>query len=81
LTAPELGEDIHYALPRNAPAGYPERGMSRCRAAKVTGIVDDTTVSVVLFNYSGVYFMHDVAHDTECSQWTWHYPADCDGAQ
>lgn len=77
-----VGLDIHFTAPAwdvvdTSDPSRPERGMGRCRAAKITGVVDGTTMNIVSFNRSGLYFGHDIANDPDCSEWTWHHLADC----
>jgi hypothetical protein len=77
MSSPFVGLDVHFVPPRY---DRDRRTPGGCRAAKVTGVVEGTTVNTVSFNRSGLYFGHDVVYDAGCSEWTWHHPTDCEAA-
>jgi len=51
---------------------------STCRAALVTNLKDENTVSLAVFGESGVFFYKDVTYDEGKASGTWHWPEPVD---
>jgi hypothetical protein len=74
--SPSVCRDVHYVSHGTPvrPDGTQEFE-SECRAAKITAVHDDTTVSLVVFNPTGLFFHNRVYLDgTGKHGGTWHWP-------
>jgi hypothetical protein len=73
---PSVGRVVHYVshgtpLRVDGSQAY----SSECRAATVTGVNEDGTVCLAVFNPSGLFFHASVMADhTESQTGTWHWP-------
>lgn len=67
---PSVGRVVHY-VSYGTPGG---EYLSECRAAMVTAVQDDETVSLFVMNPTGVFLNQGVSHDPLHQGGTWHWP-------
>lgn len=72
---PTVVRAVHYVSAGHSLGVY----NSTCRAAMVTDVKDDTTVSVTVFAPHGVFFYEDVTYDEGKAGGTWHWPERTEG--
>jgi hypothetical protein len=68
---PSVGRIVH-SMSYGTPGGEYK---STCRAAMITAVNDDGTVSLAVFNPGGLFFNHTVMQsEQEHRGGTWHWP-------
>lgn len=68
---PQINQPVHYVARGSADGVFPPV----CRAALVTDRgTEETDVSIVVFNSTGLFFQVDCRHDEAQGPGTWHYP-------
>lgn len=67
---PTVVRNVHYVGAGHSLGVY----SSTCRAALVTAVKDDTTVSLVAFSERSMFFYEDVTYDEGKAGGTWHWP-------
>lgn len=72
---PTVVRNVHYVSAGHSLGVY----NSTCRAAIVTNVKDDTTVSLVVFADHGIFFYEDVTCDDGKAGGTWHWPERAEG--
>lgn len=72
---PSIGRIVHYVSAGHSLGTY----SSTCRAAIVTDVKDDKTISLAVFAPKGQLFFEDIVFDGSKSGGTWHWPETVDG--
>lgn len=65
-----MGRVVHY-VSYGTPGG---EYLPECRAAMITGVQDDETVSLFVMNPTGVFLNQNVCRDDANQGGTWHWP-------
>lgn len=79
MTKPSVGRIVHY-VSHGTPlrADGSQAHISACRAAVITGVHTDTTVSLCVVNPSGLFFPEECHYDNHAGDpmqgGTWHWP-------
>lgn len=68
---PQIGEMVHYVA-YGAPGG--EFPSHVCRAAIVTEVHEDGTLSLAVLNPSGLFFNQHLPYSIDRNGGTWHFP-------
>jgi hypothetical protein len=72
---PTVGRILHYVSVGHSLGTY----SSTCRAAIVTDVKDETTISLAVFGARGVFFYEKITFDTAKTAGTWHWPERTEG--
>jgi hypothetical protein len=67
---PTVVRGVHYVSAGHSLGVY----NSTCRAAIVTDVKDENTISVAVFTPHGTLFYDDITHDEGKAGGTWHWP-------
>lgn len=67
---PTVGRVVHFVAAGHSLGTY----QSTCRAAIVTSVKDETTVSLAVFMQFGQAFYTDLTYDVGKAGATWHWP-------
>lgn len=67
---PSVGRIVHYVSAGHSLGTY----SSTCRAAIVTDVKNDKTISCAVFSGKGMYFYEDLTLDEGNAGGTWHWP-------
>lgn len=67
---PTVVRAVHYVGAGHSLGVY----NSTCRAAIVTDVKDETTISVAVFTPHGTLFFEDITYDDGKAGGTWHWP-------
>lgn len=70
MPTPSVGRIVHY-VSYGTPGG---EYTSQCRAAIVTEVRDEDTVSLAVLNPTGIFLNQGLGHDEDKSGGTWHWP-------
>jgi hypothetical protein len=72
---PTVGRVVHYVNAGHSLGTY----SSTCRAAIVTDVKDDVTISLCVFTPKGNFFYEELAYDAGKAGGTWHWPEITEG--
>lgn len=72
---PSVVRNVHYVSAGHSLGVY----NSTCRAAIVTDVKDDLTISLAVLTPKGIFFYEDVTFDEGKAGGTWHWPERVDG--
>lgn len=67
---PSVGRIVHYLSRGSADGVY----APACRAAVITAVIDELSVSLAVLNPTGLYFDQDVQYDNRGALGSWHWP-------
>lgn len=70
MSDPSVGRIVHY-VSYGTPGG---EYASQCRAAVVTEVAGEGTVSLAVLNPTGTFFNQNVKWDEDQAGGTWHWP-------
>lgn len=70
MPKPVVVDRVHYVSMGHSLGTY----SSTCRAAIVTDVKNETTVSLAVFSGKGLWFYEDVTFDESKAGGTWHWP-------
>lgn len=70
LPKPSIGRIVHFVNAGHSLGTY----SSTCRAAIITDVKDDTTVTLCVFHPKGQAFYESLTYDASNSGGTWHWP-------
>ncbi len=71
---PVVVDRVHYVSMGHSLGTY----SSTCRAAIVTDVKNENTVSLAVFSGKGLWFYEDVTYDEGKAGGTWHWPESSD---
>lgn len=69
---PTVGRVVHWVAAGHSLGA--NTSTSTCRAAIVTEVTDDTTISAAVFTTRGTLFYTDLTYDANNAGATWHWP-------
>ncbi len=67
---PSIGRIVHYVSMGHSLGTY----SSTCRAAIITDVRDEVTVSLAAFSGKGIWFYENITLDESKAGGTWHWP-------
>lgn len=67
---PTVGRIVHFVSAGHSLGTY----SSTCRAAIITDVKDDATISCAVFSGKGMYFYEGLTFDAGNAGGTWHWP-------
>lgn len=70
LAKPTIGRIVHFVSAGHSLGTY----SSTCRAAIVTDVKDDNSISCAVFSGKGMYFYEGLTYDEGNAGGTWHWP-------